>query len=754
MKICIAHFRMGLLDGVSLQIDERMRILQRLGHEVSTIASTKSLIGDLKIPYFEYKENEAITRIQNAAFGVGAGAYEFKLREDIDTIAAEIEYEITEFWDRRQFSLLFVHNMFSLPVCLPATVAFYNFLKNHPKITAVGVHHDFYWDPPRKDLFKTGSETVNDLLSAYLPPVLPNLKHAVISKWEQAELKRRRNIDSLVMTDTFDFEQKLWRKNDSNKDYLADAGIGGDDLVLLIASRIRPRKGIELGIEFTAEVNRLLEIGTTGLKKTRAVLVLPNDYMEKEEHYVSLLKNKAAGMKVEVKWMQNLVGSEEEKLKGIKKYSLWDTYVYADAILYPSLWEGFGNQFLEAIFAKKPVVTLEYPVYKTDIDPAGFEVGKIADNVTIDGNGLAVVTESKLAQPVQDLITLLEDKSRVKEQTDRNFRIAKENFNTKSQLRGYLTEISGKYVLTRGLKNNLSPLLLSGKLVACGVPVQNAYNLAELIIDQVPEKGVTGDEFFRLILENLHNEIRERYITIELGKEYLVSDKCNSPLFIFIGGMAGKTTLSNFVVQQLGISQPIVFDNEKYRIAKPGKSKPFLWKATYETKHGYERTTEVMYPYLAAMIERNLFDYKRYKKWCYFWEGIYLSSGIVQRLHGRFPGINYFSVFNLPKLDDIKKQYILRWQNELGAEKLEKKKNVIDRYLENVSAIRSHIAENLDPVASFVIESSVLEERLNIFYTLFYQRIKDITDKEIPGWVERVSQNPGEITEFRKFLAE
>jgi hypothetical protein len=58
---------------------------------------------------------------------------------------------------------------------------------------------------------------------------------------------------------------------------------------------------------------------------------------------------------------------------------------------------------------------------------------------------------------------------------------------------------------------------------------------------------------------------------------------------------------------------------------------------------------------------------------------------------------------NLPKFADIKRQYLIRWQNELGIEKLKKRKIIIDRYLKNVKAIRSHIEKNFDPVASFVI---------------------------------------------------
>ena len=37
-------------------------------------------------------------------------------------------------------------------------------------------------------------------------------------------------------------------------------------------------------------------------------------------------------------------------------YTLRDVYPHADFITYPSLYEGFGNAFLEAIYFKKPLL--------------------------------------------------------------------------------------------------------------------------------------------------------------------------------------------------------------------------------------------------------------------------------------------------------------------------------------------------------------------------------------------------------------
>ena len=150
MKICIAHFRVGLTDGVSLQIDERVRILKRLGQEVYLIASSGSPLGGLKIPFLDYKQHPKIKKIQKSAFRAELSEEQLALtKKKIEKIATEIEKSLNDFWEDKQFTLIFIHNIFSLPVCLPATIAFYNFLKNHPQITAIAVHHDFYWDPPR-----------------------------------------------------------------------------------------------------------------------------------------------------------------------------------------------------------------------------------------------------------------------------------------------------------------------------------------------------------------------------------------------------------------------------------------------------------------------------------------------------------------------------------------------------------------------------------------------------------------------------
>ena len=61
---------------------------------------------------------------------------------------------------------------------------------------------------------------------------------------------------------------------------------------------------------------------------------------------------------------------------------MWDAYRNSDFILYPTKIEGFGNQFIEAVYFKKPIILTPYPVYERDINSKGFEVIKMGDKVT------------------------------------------------------------------------------------------------------------------------------------------------------------------------------------------------------------------------------------------------------------------------------------------------------------------------------------------------------------------------------------
>jgi glycosyltransferase involved in cell wall biosynthesis len=60
---------------------------------------------------------------------------------------------------------------------------------------------------------------------------------------------------------------------------------------------------------------------------------------------------------------------------------LSDVYAHGRACTYFSTYEGFGNAFVEAVLAKKPIFVNNYkPVYMQDIGSKGFETVMLEDN--------------------------------------------------------------------------------------------------------------------------------------------------------------------------------------------------------------------------------------------------------------------------------------------------------------------------------------------------------------------------------------
>jgi hypothetical protein len=79
--------------------------------------------------------------------------------------------------------------------------------------------------------------------------------------------------------------------------------------------------------------------------------------------------------------------------------------------------EGFGNQFVESVYFRKPVILTPYPVYKSDIKPLGFEVIEMEESVKNDA--------------IDRIDKLINDPEEVKKLTNTNFKIGKENLSYK-----------------------------------------------------------------------------------------------------------------------------------------------------------------------------------------------------------------------------------------------------------------------------------------------------------------------------------
>ena len=405
-KIAIAHYLTGERDGVSLEIEKRAQVAEGLGNDVVFITGHDGLKrrNAYIVPEMTLANLESVALKEQMFFKLTIP--ELELKERYYRLEEHIFTQLKKIWDSQEFDLLFVHNLFSHAFNLPATTALLRILDIY-KTPTVCVHHDFWFERPK--FIKPTTDFVTEKLNQ-IPPERPYiLKHQVINSLSASALMAKRSIVAERIGDYFNFDKPLPAlQRPSLKQKL---GIENKDIVVLQATRITERKAIENAIRFVAALQKNLP--------DRKVWLLCSNFVEVDSHpYYEKLKNLAIEMNVQVLWKQELFQHEK----------FWDSYLISDIVTYPSIQEGFGNQFLEAIYFRKPVVMFEYEVYRKDIKPEGYRVISLGDTTKRE-NGFEFVPQRTINLAVDETISLLNSPAEIIKTTEHNFQIAREYHN-------------------------------------------------------------------------------------------------------------------------------------------------------------------------------------------------------------------------------------------------------------------------------------------------------------------------------------
>jgi hypothetical protein len=168
--------------------------------------------------------------------------------------------------------------------------------------------------------------------------------------------------------------------------------------------------------------------------------------------YTHALEQRAHRRGVELIWAGERVKHSRGRTDdGQKIYSLWDSYVQADMVTYPSIWEGWGNQFIEAVFAHLPVVLFEYPVWRSDLAQIGFDVASLGDQiVAYDEHGLVEVADEQLDRAVEHTLKFLKDGDRRRQATELNYDLA-QRFFSYDALESYIMPLVDRALGTQGV---------------------------------------------------------------------------------------------------------------------------------------------------------------------------------------------------------------------------------------------------------------------------------------------------------------
>ncbi|MBN1264219.1 MAG: glycosyltransferase family 4 protein [Anaerolineales bacterium] len=410
MRIGQVSFRLAGSDGVSLETAKQTRILAELGFSSCYFAGEldppnaaesqlkANITGSRLVPEAHFTHPEVVW-ITNHAFGTTVRHPGFDQR--LQALSLVIEKALLDFIKDFRIDVLVAQNILAIPLNLALSSAFFEVIRK-TGIPAIAHHHDFYWE---REKYRTNC--VDGLLQQLFPPDLPNLRHMVINSMAQQKLLQM-GFESVVLPNVLDFNTPSPGVDNYNRDLREEIGLNEDDLFFLQPTRVVPRKGIELAVELVSK-----------LGDPRIKLIISHSAEYNTIDYLEDLCALAARAHVPLVYLPARfkpvrgTGPHGEKI-----YSLWDAYLFSDFVTYPSLYEGFGNALLEAVYFKKPFLVNRYQVFEQDIEPTGIKAVKMDGEVTE-----TVVNEVK---------SLLGDRNKQILYAEVNTRIAQEHFSFKT----------------------------------------------------------------------------------------------------------------------------------------------------------------------------------------------------------------------------------------------------------------------------------------------------------------------------------
>ncbi len=414
-RIGFVSTRFSTTDGVSLETHKWADVLSGLGHQMFYFAGlcNRPLEVSYVVPEAHFDHPE-IREISNIAYQLRVRP--FNVTRRIRELQWLLKQHLYEFIKKFGIELLIVENALSIPMNLPLGLALTELIAE-TGLPTIGHHHDFSWERKRFLV-----NCVGDYLDMSFPPRLPTIKHVVINSLAANQIARRKGVASSVIPNVMDFDNPPAPPDAYTASLRADLGIDPDEYFFLQPTRVVRRKGIEHAIELIKRV---------GMKSR---LVISHESGDEGDDYKEHVRSFAELFGVNVTFSSDVIGATRgTTTDGRRIYSLEDIYPYCDVVTYPSIMEGFGNAFLEAIYFRKPLVVNNYTIYSTDIHPKGFKA------IEFDG----FITDETVAQVHQ----VLTSPDLVKEMTEHNYRLAKKFFSysaLKQQLEALLVSFFGE----------------------------------------------------------------------------------------------------------------------------------------------------------------------------------------------------------------------------------------------------------------------------------------------------------------------
>ena len=399
--------RLAGTDGVSLETAKIAEIYRRLGHATYFCAGELDPdLPGLSVPEMHFTHPD-ILAIHDAAFCSHPLP---NIEHRISHLAASLKPHLHRFVHDYQIDLLFIQNALAIPMNIPLGVALTDFIAE-TNLPALAHNHDLYWERER-----FLHSHIPEILERCFPPVLSSLRHIVINSLAQRELIRRKGVESVVLPNIFNFAQggnhaAVPTPDALNSDQRQALGITDNHQLIIQPTRVIPRKGIELSIELVRRLRAPEKLSRLGKEP---VLVISHHAGDEGVDYLRQLQHQAEAAGVPLLYAAEHFAPQRAMKNGQKIYSLWDAYVHADFVTYPSLLEGFGNALIETVYFRLPALVNHYEVYVKDIRPLGFDFVEIAGKIT--------------DKAVENCFQLLTDPARRQQTVEWNYKLARQHY--------------------------------------------------------------------------------------------------------------------------------------------------------------------------------------------------------------------------------------------------------------------------------------------------------------------------------------
>jgi glycosyltransferase involved in cell wall biosynthesis len=245
--------------------------------------------------------------------------------------------------------VLIAHNVLTLHKNLPLTAALYMLLVEErcgpPRVLAW--HHDLAWRQPQY-----GAEVHPGYPWQLLREPWPGVEHVTVSEPRRADVAELYGIPAESVhvvppgVDVASFS--CWTQ--MTRRIVGACGLLDADLVLLLPARITRRKNIELGMRTLACLRQ-----QTGLDARLLVTGPPGPHNPSNITYLQhlLALRQELGLTQAAHLVYELGQADEPLVPD--EATMVSLYLLADALLFPSLEEGFGMPLLEAGLVRLPI---------------------------------------------------------------------------------------------------------------------------------------------------------------------------------------------------------------------------------------------------------------------------------------------------------------------------------------------------------------------------------------------------------------